>query len=157
MNDQIESKLLKIAQDTLGIKSLKTRSSDGLDFHDIAVWRIKDALAAAFQAGTDCATNPKRVIDADTTGDDYLHDLNRQRTERRSVLRSKVNQLDSREKLVQSLCDDALIAFGQALNHRFPGENHRFISPLTTLCLLDATKAAIDEWLSANFPTMKTS
>ena len=33
------------------IETLETRNSDGLDFHDVAVWSIRDALEAAFAAG----------------------------------------------------------------------------------------------------------
>ena len=33
------------------IETLETRNSDGLDFHDVAVWAIRDALEAAFAAG----------------------------------------------------------------------------------------------------------
>jgi hypothetical protein len=40
-----------IAQRHLNIETLETRKSDGLDFHDVAVWNIKDALEAAFEAG----------------------------------------------------------------------------------------------------------
>ena len=40
-----------IAQRHLNIETLETRKSDGLDFHDVAVWCIKDALDAAFEAG----------------------------------------------------------------------------------------------------------
>jgi hypothetical protein len=40
-----------IAQRHLNIETLETRKSDGLDFHDVAVWSIKDALEAAFEAG----------------------------------------------------------------------------------------------------------
>jgi hypothetical protein len=40
-----------IAQRHLNIETLETRKSDGLDFHDVAVWSIKDALDAAFEAG----------------------------------------------------------------------------------------------------------
>lgn len=40
-----------IAQKHLRIETLETRNSDGLDFHDVAVWNIKDALEAAFEAG----------------------------------------------------------------------------------------------------------
>ena len=29
----------------------ETRGSDGLDFHDLAVWQIKQALQAAYEAG----------------------------------------------------------------------------------------------------------
>ena len=41
----------EIAQRTLGIDTLETRKSDSLDFHDCAVWSIKEALEAAFEAG----------------------------------------------------------------------------------------------------------
>lgn len=40
-----------IAQRHLNIETLETRKSDGLDFHDVAVWSIKDALETAFEAG----------------------------------------------------------------------------------------------------------
>jgi hypothetical protein len=30
---------------------LETRGSDSLDFHDVAVWQLRDALTAAYQAG----------------------------------------------------------------------------------------------------------
>lgn len=40
-----------IAQKHLGVETLETRKSDDLDFHDVAVWCIKDALDAAFEAG----------------------------------------------------------------------------------------------------------
>ena len=43
--------ILAIAQKVLGLETLETRYSDGLDFHDMAVWRIKEALEAAFEAG----------------------------------------------------------------------------------------------------------
>lgn len=40
-----------IARDLLGIETLETRHSDGLDFHDLAIWQIRKALTAAFEAG----------------------------------------------------------------------------------------------------------
>ena len=43
--------LTQIAQTYLDIETLETRHSDRLDFHDTAVWRLKDALEAAFNAG----------------------------------------------------------------------------------------------------------
>jgi len=43
--------LESIAQKHLDIETLQTRKSDSLDFHDIAVWNIKEALEAAFKAG----------------------------------------------------------------------------------------------------------
>ena len=33
------------------IKTLETRNSDRLDFHDVAVWAIRAALEAAYEAG----------------------------------------------------------------------------------------------------------
>ncbi len=41
----------EIAQRILNIDTLQTRKSDSLDFHDCAVWNIKEALEAAFEAG----------------------------------------------------------------------------------------------------------
>src|SRR5580765_4047590 len=40
-----------IAKEHLGITTLDTRNSDSLDFHDLAVWQIKAALNAAYNAG----------------------------------------------------------------------------------------------------------
>ena len=40
-----------IARDLLGIETLEERKSDSLDFHEVAVWQVRDALAAAFEAG----------------------------------------------------------------------------------------------------------
>ena len=48
---KLEQLLTQIAQSKLGIETLETRKSDGLDFHDVAVWSVKDALEAAFEAG----------------------------------------------------------------------------------------------------------
>ena len=41
----------EIAQRILRIDTLQTRKSDSLDFHEVAVWAIKEALEAAFEAG----------------------------------------------------------------------------------------------------------
>ena len=37
----------------MGIETLETRHGDGLDFHDLAVWTIEEALQAAYKAGLD--------------------------------------------------------------------------------------------------------
>ena len=50
---KIEQLLTQIAQSKLGIETLETRKSDGLDFHDVAVWCLRDALEAAFNAGVE--------------------------------------------------------------------------------------------------------
>jgi hypothetical protein len=46
-----EALLLEIAAKHFHIETLETRNSDGLDFHDVAVWSIRVALEAAFAAG----------------------------------------------------------------------------------------------------------
>ena len=48
--------LVQIAKDELHLETLETRKSDSLDFHDCAVWSIKAALAAAYEAGQQSAT-----------------------------------------------------------------------------------------------------
>ena len=45
--------LFQIAQQHLDVETLETRRSDRLDFHDLAVWSIKAALEAAYQAGVE--------------------------------------------------------------------------------------------------------
>ncbi|TVQ61273.1 MAG: hypothetical protein EA378_09350 [Phycisphaerales bacterium] len=50
-----ENTINRIAREALGIKTLETRHSDGLDFHDIAVWTMKDALERAYEAGRKAA------------------------------------------------------------------------------------------------------
>lgn len=47
MNKELD----RIARDVLGLDTLETRKSDRLDFHDLAVWRIREALADAYLAG----------------------------------------------------------------------------------------------------------
>ena len=48
----LNQRLTCIASEHLGISTLKTRNSDSLDFHNVAVWQIEAALRAAFDAGT---------------------------------------------------------------------------------------------------------
>ena len=50
---KLEQLLTQIAQSKLGIETLEIRKSDGLDFHDVAVWCLRDALEAAFNAGVE--------------------------------------------------------------------------------------------------------
>jgi len=51
----MDKKLEQIAKDIMGIGTLETRHSDSLDFYDISVWRLKEMLEAAYQAGRDSA------------------------------------------------------------------------------------------------------
>ena len=58
MNTAIE----KIAREILDLETLETRKMDSLDFHDIAVWEIRKALEAAYNAGRDAATPKSKSI-----------------------------------------------------------------------------------------------
>lgn len=42
---------LEAARVMLGLETLEVRNSDGLDFHDLGVQRVKAALELAFEAG----------------------------------------------------------------------------------------------------------
>ena len=57
---QIDTIFTLIAQKHLRIDTLETRHSDRLDFHDVAVWSIHDALEAAFKAGVEVGMNVSR-------------------------------------------------------------------------------------------------
>ena len=46
-----DAQLMEIAERHLFLETLETRNSDRLDFHDVAVWAIRSALEAAFEAG----------------------------------------------------------------------------------------------------------
>ncbi len=41
----------KIAAKILDVETLVVRHSDSLDFHEVAVWRLEQALNAAYEAG----------------------------------------------------------------------------------------------------------
>ena len=43
--------IFDIAQRRFFIETLENRNRDRLDFHDVAVWAIRDALEEAFEAG----------------------------------------------------------------------------------------------------------
>ena len=47
----IEEILTKIANDVLNIESLETKNSDDKDFHEVAVWELKEALEKAYALG----------------------------------------------------------------------------------------------------------
>ena len=47
----------EIAKKYLGIATLQTQNSDANDFHDLAVWSIRDALIAAFEAGKNSSSS----------------------------------------------------------------------------------------------------
>ena len=50
--------ILDIAERHLFLDTLETRKSDSLDFHEHAVWAVRSALEAAFEAGRRAGTEP---------------------------------------------------------------------------------------------------
>ena len=51
MNKKTQKQLEEIAREHLFIETLETRMSDSLDFHDVSVWGVKEALRLAFELG----------------------------------------------------------------------------------------------------------
>ena len=62
---QIDTILTLIAQKHLGIDTLQTRNADSLDFHDTAVWCVRDALEAAFKAGVEVGVSMPAPTEAE--------------------------------------------------------------------------------------------
>ena len=50
--------LTRIAQTTLHIDTLESRGSDRLDFHDVSVQSMREALEAAYNAGIEQGRKP---------------------------------------------------------------------------------------------------
>ena len=53
---RMDATIQKIAREILDLETLETRNSDSLDFHDMAVWEIRKALEAAYEAGRNSVT-----------------------------------------------------------------------------------------------------
>ena len=67
--NQIDTLLTLIAQKHLGVDTLQTRHADSLDFHDTAVWCLRDALEAAFKAGIEVGVALPAPTEADIASD----------------------------------------------------------------------------------------
>jgi hypothetical protein len=46
-----EAQVEAIAKKHLGLETLEARNMDSLDFHELSVWQVRDALLAAYEAG----------------------------------------------------------------------------------------------------------
>jgi len=46
-----EQIMKEIVENAMELPTIETRGSDELDFHDVAIWRIKEALHLAYEAG----------------------------------------------------------------------------------------------------------
>ena len=53
----LDKKLEQIAKECLNIETLKTRHSDSLDFYDVSVWSVKEALKVAYKLGEKNGSN----------------------------------------------------------------------------------------------------
>lgn len=51
LNPQLQEQIGAIARQHLSIETLETRNSDRLDFNDVAVWGVQQALLAAVELG----------------------------------------------------------------------------------------------------------
>jgi hypothetical protein len=56
---EFEALLEAIAREYLFISTLEQRKSDRLDFHSVAVWNVRAALAAAYEAGRRIGRKPR--------------------------------------------------------------------------------------------------
>jgi len=53
--DHVDMVVEHIARTKLDMPTLRARKSDSLDFHEVSVWGLKRALAAAYEAGREDA------------------------------------------------------------------------------------------------------
>ena len=63
MNDTTDTAqlFLDIAKRNMpSVETLETRNRDALDFHDVAVWSIRQALAEAYAAGMAAAKRSRK-------------------------------------------------------------------------------------------------
>ena len=60
---RIQKKLESIARQHLNIPTLETRKSDSLDFHEVSVWSLLEALQAAYDAGRSDGAKAKPATD----------------------------------------------------------------------------------------------
>ena len=51
MKNNINEELELIVHRYLRISTLETRNSDELDFHEVSIWSLKEALEAAYELG----------------------------------------------------------------------------------------------------------
>ena len=62
-----------IAREHLNIPTLETRNSDSLDFHDVSVCGVKNALSHAYQAGVNASAENPRLIQKQLTSSAMFH------------------------------------------------------------------------------------
>ena len=63
MKDKVDTLLEQIARSILDIPTLEERKMDALDFHEVSVWGLKNALKTAYNAGCIDALSDYVVIE----------------------------------------------------------------------------------------------
>ncbi len=58
-NKKVAAIIGKIAKDSLGFETLETRWMDSLDFREVSVWSVEEALELAYRAGMAAAAAAK--------------------------------------------------------------------------------------------------
>ena len=71
--NQLDQSLTAIASEHLGIATLEARNSDRLDFHDVSVWGVKNALRHAYQAGMEAKPEHPGLIGKQLTSNGMFH------------------------------------------------------------------------------------
>ena len=69
MTTTIDQIFALIAQKHLFIETLETRNSDRLDFHDVSVWGVRNALEAAFKAGVELGASMLKASETEIAQD----------------------------------------------------------------------------------------
>jgi hypothetical protein len=64
-----EQTIHEIAVKHLNVETLETRKSDSLDFYSVAVWSIKAALEAAYEAGRASVPQAATDVPAERSGE----------------------------------------------------------------------------------------
>jgi len=59
----IKDTIERLARDHLGVETLETRGRDHLDFHEVSVEGIRQALLAAYMAGIEECADAEQDID----------------------------------------------------------------------------------------------
>jgi len=51
MEKELKKQIEEIAKKTMGFETLKERKSDSLDFKEVSIWSVEEALMAAYNLG----------------------------------------------------------------------------------------------------------
>ena len=82
----------RIAQEQLGIQTLTPQNRDHLDFHDVGVLSLRDALDAAYRAGQAAGQDLVRAAEALLAAkDNQMETIDEWRRLRKAVAKARKN------------------------------------------------------------------